>query len=169
MPRRSDANPINCLEKLVTSFPTTECAMDVTIVYDASSTREWAGEVYQTIQATVGSKAVRGTWWNLADLGQPGVLAGAVSRAMRSDMVVVAVSSSEGLPLAFYFWVNAWLPHRVAGPGALVGLLSAPTQKTTQSGRIKRYLQTVARRGRMDLIVGERVHNGQPYKPISLL
>ena len=168
MPRRSAANPMNSLEKLVTGFPTTEGTMAVTIVYDASSTREWAGEVYQTIQTIVGSKAVKGTWWNVADLGQPGVLAGAVSRAMRSDMVVVAVSSSEGLPLPFYFWVNAWLPHRVAGPGALVGLISAPTQKTSQSGRIKRYLQTVARRGRMDLIVGERARLEQPCKQISL-
>jgi hypothetical protein len=157
MRRRSDANKLGSLEKLVTGLPASECAMEITVVYDDAQTHTWAVEVYQKIQGILGAQAVRGTWWNVADLAEPGVLAGAVSKAIRSDLIVVAVSCSEGLPLPFYFWVNAWLPHRVNGVGALVGLLAAPVHKTTQSGRLKRYLQSVARRARMDLMVGERI------------
>jgi hypothetical protein len=157
MPRRSEANRLGSLEKLVTGFPASECAMEITVVYDDAQTHAWAVQVYQKIQGILGAQAVRPTWWNVADLAEPGVLAGAVSKAIRSDLIVVAVGCSEGLPLPFYFWVNAWLPHRVNGVGALVGLLAAPVHKTTQSGRLKRYLQSVARRARMDWIVGERI------------
>jgi len=157
MRRRSDANQLGSLEKLVTGLPASECAMEITVVYDEAQTHAWAVEVYQKMQRILGAQAVRGTWWNVADLAEPGVLAGAVSKAIRSDLVVVAVSCSEGLPLPFYFWVNAWLPHRGNGLGALVALLAAPVHKTSQSGRLKRYLQSVARRARMDWIVGERI------------
>jgi hypothetical protein len=157
MPRRSEANRLGSLEKLVTGFPASDCAMEITVVYDEPQTHTWAEDVYQKIQGTLGAQAVRGTWWNVADLAEPGVLAGAVSKAIRSDLIIVAVSCSEGLPLPFYFWVNAWLPHRVNGVGALVALLAAPVHKTAQSGRLKRYLQSVARRARMDWMVGERI------------
>jgi len=165
MPRRSEANQIGWLEKLVMGFPAAERAMEMTIVYDEAQTRNWAVNVFEKIQSLLDSKAIRATWWNIADLDQPGVLAGAVSRAMRSDLIVVAVSGSEGLPLPFYYWVNAWLPHRVTGTGALVGLLAAPIHKTSQSGRLKRYLQGVARRARMDLMLGERVSVVAPFRP----
>lgn len=128
-------------------------------IYDDFQTRKWAGEVYQRIESVLGPKAVRGTWWNVADLGEPGVLAGAVSTAIRSDMIVVAVRSSEGLPLPFYFWVNAWLPHRVNRIGALVALLGAPITTNAESGRLRKYLRAVARRARMDLLVHEQSPN----------
>lgn len=156
MPRRYDAHPIGSLEKLVTGLPPAEYAMNVSVIYDDSQTRNWAGEIYQKVEAMLGAKAVRGTWWNVADLRQPGVLAGAVSTAIRSDMIVVAVVGSEGLPLPFYFWVNAWLPHRIQGAGALVALLGSPTPCNAESGRLRKYLRAVARRARMDLLVAER-------------
>jgi len=166
MRRRSDANKLGSLEKLVTGLPASECAMEITVVYDEAQTHAWAVEVYKKIQGILGAQVVRGTWWNVADLGEPGVLAGAVSKAIWSDLVVVALSCSEGLPLPFYFWVNAWLPHRVNGVGALVGLLAAPVHKTTQSGRLKRYLQSVARRARMDWMVGERITSDRVFRVI---
>jgi len=124
MTRRSDANGIASLEKLITGLPAAQYLMNITVVYEESQTHKWAGNVYQTIETTLGPEAVRGSWWKLADLDQPGVLAGAVSKAMRSDMVIVSVRGSEGLPLFFYYWVNSWLPHRVGGIGALVALLA---------------------------------------------
>jgi hypothetical protein len=156
MPRRCEANPISGLEKLVTGLPAAKYTLNVTVLYEDSPTHKWAGEVYQKMEATLGAKAVRGTWWNLADLDQPAVLAGAVSKAMRSDMIVVAVNGSEGLPLPFYFWVNSWLPHRISGTGAFVALLGAPNPRNSESGRLRKYLRTVARRARMDLLVAER-------------
>lgn len=145
-----------CLEKLVTGLPAAQYVMNITVVYEESQTHKWAGEVYETMEKTLGADAVRGSWWKLADLGQPGVLAGAVSKAMRSDMVIVSVRGSEGLPLPFYYWVNSWLPHRVGGIGALVALLGAPIPRNSESGRLRKFLRTVARRGRMDFLVAER-------------
>jgi len=156
MPRRSDAGPSVSLEKLVTGLPTAEYVLNATVIYDDPQTRKWAGDVYQRVESVAGEKAVRGTWWKLSDLAEPGVLAGAVSTAMRSDMIVMAVQSSEGLPLPFYFWVNSWLPHRVQAGGALIALLGAPCPRNAESGRLQKFLRTVARRARMDLLVAER-------------
>jgi hypothetical protein len=156
MARRSDSNPSLGLEKLVTGLPAAEYVMNVTVVYEDSHSHKWAREIYQHIEAQACPKAVRGTWWNVVDLLQPGVLAGAVSTAIRSDIIVVSVSGSEGLPLPFYFWVNSWLPHRPFGSGALVALLGAPLLRNSQSGRLRKYLRAVAKRARMDLLVAER-------------
>jgi len=61
MPRRSEANRVGSLEKLVTGFPASECAMEITVVYDDPQTHTWAVEVYQKIQGMLGAQAVRGT------------------------------------------------------------------------------------------------------------
>jgi hypothetical protein len=157
MPRRSVLKPAISLEKLLSGLPTSDYSIDVTVVYHDTNSRKWAAGIYQRVESLLGSKSVRGTWWNLADFRQPAVLAGAVSKAIRADMIIIAVQSSEGLPLPFYFWVNAWLPNRRNGSGALVALLGQPVPKTTQSGRLKKFLDVVARRARMDLLVTERL------------
>jgi hypothetical protein len=171
MRRRSDTNPTISLDKLVTGLPTAKYVMNVTVLYDDSQSRGSATDVYQRVQEVVGVESVRCTWWKLADLRQPGVLAGAVSKAIRSDMIIVAVRASEGLPLPFYFWINAWLPHHPHGLGALVAMLGAPDPGQAETGRLKKYLRVVARRARMDLLVAEGVSNGPAnttaLRPIS--
>lgn len=160
---RHDSN----LEKLITALPTVEYELNITVVYEDGADRKWAGEVYQSVEAMAGAKAVRCTWWKLGDLVQPGVLAGAVSKAMHSDMIVLAVRGSEGLPLPFYFWVNSWLPHRIPGAGALVALLGKPNRRNAEAGRLRKYLRTVARRARMDLLMAERaVEDSPPMIPM---
>ena len=144
------------LEKLVTGLPISEYILNVTVIYDDTQTRKWASELHQRIEHVAGAKAVRVTWWKLSDFTEPGVLAGAVSTAIRSDMIVLAVQSSEGMPLPFYFWVNSWLPHREPGTGALIAMLGAPCPRNAESGRLQKFLRTVARRARMDLLVTER-------------
>jgi len=161
MSRRTDTNRNIGLDRLVTSLPTAKCVMNVTALYDDSPNRCSATDVYQRVQELVGVESVRSTWWKLSDLRQPGVLAGAVSKAIRSDMIIVAVRASEGLPLPFYFWINAWLPHRPHGLGALVAILGVPDPRQAEAGRLKKYLRVVARRARMDLLVAEGVSNGQ--------
>jgi hypothetical protein len=54
------------------------------------------------------------------------VLAGAVSKAMRADVIMVAIRATEGFPLPFYVWVGSWLPHRLRGKGELVALVAPP-------------------------------------------
>jgi len=78
--------------------------------------------------------AVRPTWWKLNNLFEPGVLAAAVSTAMRADIIVVAIRAEEGLPLPFYTWVNNWLPHRLQPGGVLVALQGKSAACTTRPG-----------------------------------
>ena len=77
-----------------------------------------------TLPMLAGKKSVSTTWWNLNELSQPAVLAGAVSKAMRADVIVVATRATEGFPLPFYIWVSSWLPHYLPGKGTLVALSS---------------------------------------------
>src|SRR5205823_14046115 len=97
----------------------------------------------------------RATWWKIGELNQPGVLAGAVSMAMRAKLIVVATRGAEGLPLPFYVWVNGWLPHRFSAAGALVALLGTPEEPGCQPGRVKDYLRAAARLGRLDFLMQE--------------
>src|SRR5579859_7467460 len=160
MMRKPDATPSSILERIISSLPAAKHALNVTVVYQGLPSRKWASEVFQKLETMLGARVVRGTWWNLTDLGQPGVLAGAVSRAMRSDVILIAAPGSEGLPLPFYYWVNSWLPHRISA-GAVVGLLAAPVPHNSESGRLRKYLRTVARRARMDLLIAERITDKQ--------
>jgi hypothetical protein len=165
MSRKSEPNRIPNLEKLVTGLPASEYVLNVTVLYHDAQTRSWANEVYQKVQRVVGTETVRGSWWKLADLGEPGVLAGAVSRSIHSDMIVIAVNESEGLPLPFYFWINAWLPHRVPGLGAIVGLLGPTRPDQRETGRLKKYLRAAANRTRMDLLLAERDMDAEAQLP----
>src|SRR5262249_34416018 len=98
-------------------------SLNIVFLYQDGPTRKWAKEVYERVTHVAGPETARATWWRISDLSEPGVLAGAVSTTMRADVIVVAVRTGEGLPLPFYVWVNAWLPHRAAQTGALVALL----------------------------------------------
>jgi hypothetical protein len=163
MARRTDNTSLAYLDKLVTSLPAAEYALNISIVYDGAETRKWAGDVYRRVEAAIGIDSTRATWWNVSDLAEPGVLAGAVSTAIRADMILIAVQGSEGLPLPFYFWINSWMPHRVSAAGALVALLGSPFPRNAESGRLQKFLRTVSRRARMELLVSEgtKTYSGQ--------
>jgi hypothetical protein len=96
------------------------------MLYEDAQTRQWAQEVHTLARGIVGEASVAATWWNISTLSEPAVLAGAVSKAMHSDVIMVAVRTDSELPLAFYYWVDAWLPHRYQEPGALLALLGRP-------------------------------------------
>ncbi|HLH57312.1 MAG TPA: hypothetical protein VKY92_27280 [Verrucomicrobiae bacterium] len=159
MPNRDGVNPLASLDKLITGLPTAEYVMNMTVLYDDASSRGAATAIYSKVQSVVGFSALKGTWWKLGDLRHAGVLAGAVSKAIRSDMIVICVRQSEAVPLPFYFWVNAWLPHRLPGVGALVAMLESPDPANSEAGRLRKYLRVVARRARMDLLIAERARD----------
>jgi hypothetical protein len=131
-------------------------ALNIVFVYQDSQTRKWAKEVYERVAKIAGQETARATWWRMSDLSEPGVLAGAVSTAMRADVIVVAVRTGEGLPLPFYVWVNAWLPHRGPQMGALVALLGGGTDRSLHRARVRDYLQMVARQSKLDFLPEER-------------
>jgi hypothetical protein len=131
-------------------------SLNVLVLYEDSPTREWSGEVCSRVAGLAEPDALRVTWWKMSDLSEPGVLAGAVSKAMRADVIVVAIRATDGLPLPFYVWVDSWLPHRPQGTGALVALLGFPERFVAPMERAREYLKALARKGHLDFLIEER-------------
>ena len=155
---------LNLMRHIGTGTPKAERALgpgyglNVTVVYEDAPTRQWAGQVCQRVERLVGKEGARITWWRLADLSEPAVLAGAVSKAIRADVILVATQSFEVFPLPFYVWISSWVPHRFHGPGALVALVATPETCNGRANRDRRfqYLRSVARQGQLDFLVEER-------------
>jgi hypothetical protein len=133
-------------------------AVQVMVVYEDAATRRWAGKVCQRMTKRTGREAVQCTWWRLGELKEPAVLAGAVSKAIRADVILVATRAFEVFPLAFYVWVSSWLPHRHHGPGVLVALVARPAGGAPRGNHAQhfQYLRSVAREGRLAFMVEER-------------
>lgn len=156
MTRTSASNLDSALHQLLAARTDPERPLEAALVYEDLVTREWASEAHARLEQGVGRQNLRSTWWKVADFSNPGVLAGAVSKAMQAEVIVVAVQGSEGLPLPFYFWVNAWLPHHLTGNGILLGLVWPPNPRQPESGRVQEYLRSVARQGRFKFFLHER-------------
>lgn len=145
--------------------PARDERLSVVVIYQDPPTRRWATELCQRVGTLVGAQALNARWWKLDDLSQPAVLAGAVSTALRADVVMVAVRAAEGFPLPFYVWVQSWLPHRSPGKAALVALVAYPEQPSLAMDRGLEYLRATARQGRLDFLLEER---RLPLEPPSL-
>jgi hypothetical protein len=130
--------------------------LNVTFLYEEPGTRSWAREAYEQVCQTHGAENIRATWWKMNDLTVPGVLAGAVSTAMRADMVIIAATGSEGLPLPFYFWMKSWAPHRQQTGGVLSAILGAPEQNGARGGRVADYLGAIAAQTGMQFKLEQR-------------
>jgi hypothetical protein len=71
-------------------------------------------------------------------------------------VIVVAARAGEGMPLAFYTWINAWLPNRFQGGGVLAALLGKTEHSGARRARVAEYLREVARQGRMNFLLETR-------------
>jgi hypothetical protein len=156
MARKPAGNENSPLQILQPASPGAARPLQVLFVYEDAQTRAWGAEVGRWLEKQPGWQTLQSTWWKMADLEQPGVLAGAVSKAMRADLIIVAACGAEALPLPFYIWVNSWLPHRPPGSGTLVGLLALAQRGYPHAGRLRKYLRTVARQARMACLLDER-------------
>lgn len=151
----NNSESISRLEKLITISPKAG-ALNVAFIYEDAQTREWAREAYERVSKLAAKQGVRPTWWSLQNLGEPGVLAAAVSTAMRADVIVVAARAGEGMPLAFYAWINSWLPNRFHSGGVLAALLGKAERSSARPARVGEYLREVARQGRMSFLLESR-------------
>ena len=156
MTRSSGSNLDSALTQLLAARPDPQRPLEAALVYEDLVTREWATEAHARLEQGAGRRNLRSTWWKVGDFSHPGVLAGAVSKAMQAEVIVVAVQGSEGLPLPFYFWVNAWLPHHLMGNGLLLGMVWPVNPRQPESGRVQEYLRSIARQGRFRLFLEER-------------
>lgn len=130
----------------------------VTYLYQDEPSHAWAKELHARILRLAVTEGVRATWWKIHDLHIPGILAGAVSTAVRADIIVVA-ARSEGLPLPFYVWANSWWPHRADAPGTLVTLVGMPDPLASAPSSISHYLGALAQQARLKFL---------PVEPWSL-
>ena len=151
-----ESESLGRLPALVRTLLGTGRGPSVTFVYQDDQTHTWAKAVSQKITRLSGAEGVRESWWKISDLNAPGILAGAVSSALRADLIVVA-TRCEGLPLAFYVWVNLWWPHRAEMPGGLVALVGAPQPPVIRSGRVGEYLREVTQQARMEFLTAEKL------------
>ena len=147
---------VSRLRPLAATAPEAGRVVSVTVVYEDAVARGWAQETCGQMFAGPGGERVQSIWWNLDGLSEPAVLAGAVSKAMRADVIVVAIRATEGFPLPFYVWVGSWLPHRLRGEGKLLALVAAPKPHGFQRNRATAYLRAVAQRAGMHFQVTER-------------
>lgn len=145
--------------------------LNVTVLYQNEQTRGWAEKVFSTILARQGAQPLRSTWWNLDDLAQPAVLAGAVSTAIRADVVIVSVASGGGLPLPFYIWAEGWLPNRLVLGGELVALIATHGEEAyCRNYLIRDYLREAAKNAGLNFRLEERTtpaHSGQPRRTVA--
>src|SRR5262249_46616168 len=109
----------------------------------------WARDAFERMEKAAGPGRLRPSWWRLSDLRSAGVLAGAVTMALRANLLVVALRGSGMLALPFYLWVNSWLPHRSHAGGALIGLVGL-RNGATEAETLCEYLRQVADHGGMD-------------------
>jgi hypothetical protein len=136
-------------------------ALKVVVVYQDAATCKWARQACNRVQKLVGSENVRCTWWKMGDLAAPGVLAGAVSTAMRADVIVVALHAALPLPLSLCVWAEAWLPHRLPEAGSLLALIDIPASPDVHADHTHDYLRSIARQAHLDFLVEERRLKGR--------
>jgi hypothetical protein len=144
------------LEKLIPLPGDKHAPLNVVLVYEDDETREWAREAYERVCRASGTQQVRPTWWRVSNLSEPGILAAAASTAMHADVIVVAVRTSEGLPLPFYAWTSAWAPNRFQFCGVLVAMSGSSLTAGTP-GRLSDYLGAIAKQARMEFLSEARV------------
>jgi len=154
------------LDKLVNSLRGARKGPKIVFVYQDDEARAWAKEISERITTLAGDEGVQASWWRISDLTAPGILAGAVSSALRADLIVVA-SRAEGLSFPFYVWVNLWWPNRSESPGALVAVVGVPGRTASRSDRIGDYLRVVAEQARMSFLSLERPLTSEPKKGFS--
>jgi len=147
---------VSRLRPLTPSAPKAERLPTVTVVYEDAAALKWAQEECKRMFVGPCWVRIQSTWWKLDSLSDPPVLAGAVSKAMRADLIVVAIRATEGFPLPFYVWVGSWLPHRLHGEGKLVALIATPKPHGFHRNRAAECLRSVAQRAGMRFQVKER-------------
>jgi hypothetical protein len=152
---RNVVSGLSRLEKLIPLSGDKHTPINVVLVYEDDETREWARDAYERVCRASGVQQVRPTWWRVNNLSEPSILAAAASTAMRADVVVVAVRTSEGLPLPFYAWTSSWAPNRFQFSGVLVSIVGSALTASAP-GRLSDYLGAIAKQARMEFLCEAR-------------
>ncbi len=165
MKPRSVSKKAVSLNKLALPVPMDGQKLKVALLYQDSATRKWARETSERVAKIAGPENIHATWWNISELCEPGVLAAAVSTAMRADVIVIARDAAQRLSYPFYVWVESWLPHRQQATGTLVALIGSSAPAKAHSEQASEYLRAMARAGHLEFLLEERNLPAQQQKP----
>jgi hypothetical protein len=145
-----------------------EYALRVAMVYEDPPSHRWGAQVCERVTRLVGQECFFSTAWPISELGEPHKFPEAVQAAAKADVIVVSVRASEGLPLDLYVWIDAWLPRRTQGMGALVALIGVPGCTDADSAAALDYLKAVAHKGNLDFLPQERKLPAEPPEVIRV-
>src|SRR5208337_3049984 len=127
------------LDKISLPHPGNGYSLNACFLYQDAAAKKWSKEVCERVIKSTGPESLRRTWWKMEDLAEPGVLAGAVSVALRADVLVVALNAAQTLPHPFYAWVESWLPYRYGPAGALLVLMGNPEAGGPEAANTRDY------------------------------
>ncbi len=144
----ADKVPINLAED--------EPALNVTMVYEDPATREWASKMWGREMQMDFRENISLASWGIGDLARPEILAEAISSAARADVIIIAVSARERLPIDLCVWIGAWVLRRARRTGALVALISLPQEPDYQAFSTQDLLRLVARKAGLNFFPRER-------------
>jgi hypothetical protein len=142
-----------------------EPVLRVVTVYQDPLTRHWARELWERVGQLINGEGVCRQSWKISDLTDPRIFMDAVEAAAEADVLVVAVRDTRELPIGLYVWIDSWIPSRAGPGGALVALIGMPPKPDAQSGRAYQYLESVARKARLDFLPHERKLPEEPFVP----
>ena len=134
-----------------------EPVLNVIMVYEDPATRKWATEMWGRVTQMAGEDNISVASWSIDSLAWPEMLAEAASSAAQADVIVIAVSGAERLPIDLCVWIGAWGSRRTRRAGALVALISRPRKPEFQAFSTQDFLQMAARKGGLDFFPQERV------------
>ena len=157
MTRSNISGRIAPADRAPTACAEDEPALNVTVVYEDLTIREWATEMWSRVTQMAGPGNISVTSWSIGDLARPAMLMEAISSAARADVIVIAVSAAERLPMDLCVWIAAWVPRRDRRVGALVALISLPQEYDLPAFSARDFLRMVALKGELDFFPRERV------------
>jgi hypothetical protein len=134
-----------------------EPALNITIVYEDPTAREWATEMWGWVTQMAGEEHISVSSWSIDSLARPEMFAEAVSSAARADVIVVAVSAAEKLPIDLCVWIAAWVPRRARRAGSLAALIRLPQEPDYQAFSTRDFLRLVALKAGLAFLPRERV------------
>src|ERR1051326_2762309 len=89
------------------------------------------------------------SWWKFAQMHDPAF----ARKALRANLLVIAVHSNSELPLKVKSWLEQWLSRRSECEGAIVALAGPGLSRIARlPEETEIYLRNVAHRGKLDFL-----------------
>ena len=128
----------------------TRPAFNIVIVYEDFAAGKHAKETYDYLVHQLGCDYdFNSQMWKFDVLGNTKMREMAVKDAAAADLIIISTHGIGDLPVE----VKSWIDHWVAEKGhamALVTLVDRPVGEGSENGSIRSYLQSVARKAKMD-------------------